>query len=391
VTIDPGVDLLLAQMLRSELGYVPDRWPEALYQLVRKWADANASSATEALRRVSQSGDQARLHDLVDAATIGFTTFFRHPEQFEHLRRVLVAIASPSRPVDVWCAGCATGEEAYSVALAAEEAGVSVRVLGTDVSPAAIRAARRGRFAARRTGALPGGVQIWDAPEPLKKAVRFEVASLVGGAPAAGLGPFDLIFCRNVLIYFDRQHVKSILSRLRAHLRPEGAIVVAPGDGVLPIPEDLVRGPAIGWLHPAAGGTRMPAPSAPGLLPASLPQNPPRAGHPHAPPAVSTPRPAPPAAPRAEATTLERASRLLGSGDLAQAETLLREILDSDLESPSAWFLLGETLLQRGERSQALVAFSRAARCAPRDDGIDADALKRAAARRAESLAKPRR
>ncbi len=143
---------------------------------------------------------------LLDAATVGHTSFFRHPEQFEKLRAELPRLASKRRrPLRIWSAACSTGEEPYSVALLAEQAQTSVEILATDVNPVAIRIASAGRYSASRPGKLPGppGSTCWQAPEELKRRITFEVGSIVDEEPREG-SPFDLIFCRNVLIYFDR-------------------------------------------------------------------------------------------------------------------------------------------------------------------------------------------
>ncbi len=325
------------------------------------------------LARLRDPPDGPELEALLDAVTVGHTSFFRHAEQFGELGRVLVSTSGRRRaPIRVWSAGCSTGEEAYSIALTAAEAGVEVQVLGTDVNPAAIRTARNGRYENLRTHRLPLENGVWAAPPRIASMVRFEVASLVSDSPALGEGPFDLIFCRNVLIYFAHDAVAQILETLAERLRLDGALVVSPADALLPVPPCLVRKTAPGWLGVAAdaSGRYQRATSiggGPGMAGSLLVL------------------PAPD-----EATPIERAARLLGSGQGLEAEAALTGLLNAEPDDIEAWFLLGEALLQREQPVQARAAFLRASRCTPKQaSGVDGQALKWAACRRAEGLLDP--
>jgi chemotaxis protein methyltransferase CheR len=364
-----AVDVLLAQVLGTRLGYVPQSWPRRVHDLVARSAAAARTDVAAWLAHLIGRNDSPELEALLDAATIGHTMFFRHTEQFGELANALVAIhGRRGVPVRVWSAGCSTGEEVYSIAVTAAEVGVEVQVLGTDVNPAAIRVARGGRYQNLRTDrlALEGGA--WTAPWHISRMVRFEVASLVGDDPALGEGPFDLIFCRNVLIYFGHEACSVILETLTEHLRPEGALIVSPADAVLPLPPGLVRGTLPGWLRVSV---EPPAPSRRSLSA--------YAGMDGAGPCVVLPTPD-------EPTPIDRAARLLGAGQGVEAETVLTELLNADPDHIAAWFLLGEALLQREEAAQARAAFVRASRCTPQASGVDGEALKSAAIRRAESL-----
>jgi chemotaxis protein methyltransferase CheR len=363
------VDVLLMQLLGTRLGYVPQSWPRRVYDLVARSAAAARVDDAAWLARLLGSSDSPALETLLDAATIGHTMFFRHPEQFAELASALVStFRRRGVPVRVWSAGCSTGEEAYSIAVTAAEVGVEVQVLGTDVNPAAIRAARRGRYENVRTDRLALESGTWTAPWRISRMVRFEVASLVGDDPALGEGPFDLIFCRNVLIYFGHEDAEVILGSLSEHLRPDGALVVSPADAVLPLPPSLARGTAPGWLRLSE---EPPAPSRRSLS-AFVGLD-----------AAGTVAAQP--APR-EPTPIDRGARLLGAGQGSEAEAVLTELLNAEPDNIAAWFLLGEALLQREEPAQARAAFLRAARCTPHASGVDGEALKWAAVRRAEAL-----
>jgi chemotaxis protein methyltransferase CheR len=250
--------------------------------------------------------------------------------------------------------------------MVAEDAGVTARILATDISRARIEEARTGNYSPRAARKIPGSAdRAWRAPATLKRSIRFEVAPLTGPDPSRGYGPFDLIFCRNVLIYFDVEEGLSIVRTLLSRLKPEGALVVAPTEAVVraswrrPDPDAPV-----GWFVP----DRAPATSARAASPLR-----------HA-----APDPTPPAKRPSHPETpgLEEAARLLSAGDTKAAERMLGAFLNEDPEHAEGWFLLGEALFARGELTQAKAAFRRAAR-GTRFGDVDPQTLKDAALRRA--------
>ncbi|WP_437757173.1 CheR family methyltransferase [Sorangium sp. So ce1389] len=372
---DPLLERALERLLSPRLGHAPSRWPETLYLHLRERAVASGQTEAEYVERVGQGSEAAPLAMLLDAATIGHTAAYRHPEQFERLRRAITGAGLAGRrpgPLRIWCAGCSTGEEAYSAAECAEAAGVDAAVLGTDVNPVAIAVARSGLLPQRSAvGAPLPAAWAGRVPEALRRRVRFEVASLTAAQPALGAGPFDVIFCRNVLIYFEREQVPRLLARLAAELVPGGYLILSPAEGILPLPPELGRGPAPGWLQLAEGDDAAAVESAP-----------PSRRAPGAAAAESAP---------AQAPGVEEAARLLSAGRAADAEQVLSRLLNADPDHLEGWFLLGEALLARGERAQARAAFLRVLRCSTGGArGVDAEALRRAAARRAEALRDPR-
>ncbi|WP_437600764.1 CheR family methyltransferase [Sorangium sp. So ce590] len=406
---DRSLERALARVLSPRLGHVPSRWPETLYLHVRERAQRAGQGEAEYVERVGQAGEAALLAMLLDAATIGHTAAYRHPEQFGRLQRALVGLAARRPgPLRIWCAGCSTGEEAYSAAQSAQAAGVDAAVLGTDVNPVAIAVARSGLLPQRRSvGAPLPAAWAERVPEALRRRVRFEVASLTDAQPALGAGPFDVIFCRNVLIYFDREQVPRLLGRLAAELVPDGHVILSPAEGILPLPPELRRGPAPGWLRLPEGDVG-PEPASPRAPVAQVEEEsgpvsarggtavggvPALAQPPGA--AVAQPPGAavaqPPGAAVAQDRRAEAAARLLSAGRAAEAEQVLSALLNADPEHLEGWFLLGEALLARGERAQARAAFQRVLRCsAAGARNVDPDALRRAAVRRAEALRDPR-
>ncbi len=186
-----------------------------------------------------EGGAEATRQEFINAMTTNLTRFFREAAHFELLARLLAA-ASAGRPLAIWCAGCSTGEEPYTIAMTALETlgerATTLRVLATDVDTEVLATAAAGiypeeaardmdrarlrRFFLAGTGANGGKIRV--RPE-VGSLVRFEHHNLRGQAwPAAA--SFDAIFCRNVLIYFDQKSQAEVLERFRACLRPQGVL-----------------------------------------------------------------------------------------------------------------------------------------------------------------------
>ncbi|HZY03438.1 MAG TPA: protein-glutamate O-methyltransferase CheR [Anaeromyxobacteraceae bacterium] len=206
----------------------------ALRSAVLDAAGALGLGAPELLSRLRQA-DPAAIEALVEHSVVGETYFYRHPEQFAALQRHLFVQPGPIR---AWCAGCATGEEPYSLAMALLEGGreeVGDRVLATDVSERALERARRGAYDPWSLRRLPaellgrylgaeGEVRLV-APR-VRQMVSFARHNLVTDPPPGG--PFDLVLCRNVLIYFAPVVAAEVLYRLLSTVRPGGFLALGP-------------------------------------------------------------------------------------------------------------------------------------------------------------------
>jgi len=193
----------------------------------------------------SPAGDQELAH-LLDLITVPETRFFREQRQFAVLGEVVLptlARARPARgPLRLWSAACATGEEACSLAVTALEAlpGWRIDVLGTDVSNRALATARRGWYPAQRLAGVPeplrgryfrpraGGYEL--GPD-LRQALSYRRLNLaVDPGPLAGIGPMDVIFCENVLIYLEAEAARRLLQTLASALRDDGWLFVGSSE-----------------------------------------------------------------------------------------------------------------------------------------------------------------
>ena len=197
------------------------------------------------------TGDKSgrALSSMADALTTNHTSLFREPAHFQFLRRWFATELRRNRIARIWSAGCATGEEPYSIAscavdeLGAETAARYVNILATDISTRALQTAARGVYPAARfeelsadwlsrhllrgTGRWTGSYQF--RPE-IRSLVRFGQVNLAHTLP--NLGTFSIIFCRNVLIYFDREMQERVINDLAQRLEPGGLLLIGHSEGL---------------------------------------------------------------------------------------------------------------------------------------------------------------
>jgi chemotaxis protein methyltransferase CheR len=195
------------------------------------------------------------LEHMLDALTTKHTAFLREPEHFDFLKTELRRRWGAAATVDVWSAACASGEEAYSIVFCAAEEGRSgrcgVRVLATDLSDRALTIARTGEYPAARLNVLPPAwtrsffvrAQQRDPatfrvrPE-VRAAIEFRRLNLIGDAAPARR--FQVIFCRNVMIYMDRAMQQRALRLLISRLDPGGILFTGHAESLSGMNHDLV-------------------------------------------------------------------------------------------------------------------------------------------------------
>ena len=218
-----------------------------LERLVRLHA---CDSFTSYLALVSRTRTGPVFTEFIDTLTTNHTGFWREPEHFIYLLETILR-RQKSR-IRVWSAGCATGEEPYTIGMCALEAGVvNCRIVASDISRSALNTATSGRYDGARLRDLPAGwTDRYLSPPGAgggnTRAVSGSVRGMVDFAPVnllepfSRLGTFDVIFCRNVMIYFEQSTRDDLVGRLAAQITTGGYLFTAHSESLLRLPAGLV-------------------------------------------------------------------------------------------------------------------------------------------------------
>jgi len=240
----------LCELLREHAGLSFDAGKSALIESrTRRRLQALGLTDYGAYLRLLDSADGAReLVQLVDAVATGVTQFFREPEHFAFAAAAARRAATGERRLHFWSAGCATGEEPYSLAMvlhAGLPTSADWRILATDISTLALQRAQQGNYTPAQAAAVPDrhrATAFATAAGPdgdllrivddLKRRVLFRRLNL-GRTPFPIRGDFDAVFCRNVLIYFDPGQRSAAVAEFHRLLRPGGHLIVGPSETLL--------------------------------------------------------------------------------------------------------------------------------------------------------------
>jgi chemotaxis methyl-accepting protein methylase len=293
--------------------------------------------------------DDAAFQELLDRVTVQHSYFFRDPNQFLALTELLAA--APPGPGTIWSAASGNGQEAYSLAMLLDESGrPDWRVLATDVSEPALARARVGRYSkqevrgispARLRRSFAHSADGWEVVPRLRERVDIRRHNLSAAHPPLPGASFSIIFCRNVLIYFDQPGVAACVGRLVACLPPGGYLFLgfsetleAGSHGL-----DLVRvGDA--FVYRRRSARAKPAP--------------------HRTAIKTLPRPAPVRSPAEPLRLLTDGERAFAAGDRAGAIRAFRQATYLEPDEPVGYFQLGTALEQSGDRREARRAFAAA-------------------------------
>ena len=195
------------------------------------------------------------LINLIDALTTNHTSFFREPAHFDFMRKTFLPEWKDRGTIGIWSAACSTGEEPYSIAMCILEelGGVApgkVRILATDISTRVLAKAGQGIYPAERFEGLPGlqlrrywlrGEGDWAgcyrAKKELRALVEFRRLNLL--KPVPKIGHFQLIFCRNVMIYFDKPTQQRVVELLAGCLEPGGYLLTGHAESLTGIEHGL--------------------------------------------------------------------------------------------------------------------------------------------------------
>ena len=190
--------------------------------------------------------DEEEFKELMNLVTINETSFFRFPQQFEAMRKFVIpeiieGKAANDRQFRVWSAGCSTGEEPYTIAMTLLDSGIEglgyqLEVMGTDVSTNALLRAKQGVYPARGLLSIPSSVssrffeptsQGHLVSERARKLVSFQYHNLIKEPyPLALMGNWDIIFCRNVTIYFRLESTRRVVENFYESLNPGGYLFI---------------------------------------------------------------------------------------------------------------------------------------------------------------------
>jgi chemotaxis protein methyltransferase CheR len=236
-----------------------------LEKLARDLTYANLGTLVADVRR--DAGTVTR--QLIEALTTHETLFFRDVRPFEALKREilppLIAARQAARQLTIWSAACSTGQEIFSVAMLLKEnfpevLSWPVKLYATDISGQVVERAMQGRFQQLEVNrGLPAAMLVkyferdgvdWKVKDEIRKMVRFEQLNLLHAWPS-DLRP-DIVLLRNVLIYFNVQTKKELLTRVRQTLRPDGALLLGAAETTLGIDDGWERAPGsvTPWYRP---------------------------------------------------------------------------------------------------------------------------------------------
>lgn len=253
-TAPPSIDAesfeRLARIVHGETGIVLSENKKSLLvsRLARRVKELGIQGFPEYCAVVQNNRDELR--KLTSLLTTNVTSFFREPHHFRTLEQDilpgLVEGARKGRRVRIWSAGCSSGQEPYSIAITVLEAlpdaaQHDIRVLATDIDPAMVAAAKRGTYPADGAnlperlvrkyfegGAVKGGTLR--IGETARRLITFAELNLLQSWPFRG--PFDVIFCRNVVIYFDAETKAKLWGRFAEVLTPDGYLFTGHSERV---------------------------------------------------------------------------------------------------------------------------------------------------------------
>jgi len=217
--------------------------------------NSGCRSFDEYYNHVVEDSTGAALINLIDALTTNHTSFFREPAHFDFLRKTLLPEWKNRASIEIWSAACSSGEEPYSIAMCILEelgraASGKVRILATDISTRVLAAAEKGIYPGERFEALsPTQLRTYwlrgernfagsyRAKKEMRALIQFRRLNLL--EPVSRIGPCALIFCRNVMIYFDKPTQRQVVERLAGCLEPDGYLLTGHAESLTGIEHGL--------------------------------------------------------------------------------------------------------------------------------------------------------
>jgi chemotaxis protein methyltransferase CheR len=231
---------------------------------------AAAASLSELVQKLKGAEPEPLTLDVVEAMTTNESFFFRDKIPFDHFRDTimpaLLAARGAQRRVRIWCAACSTGQEPYSLAICLKEmsqqvAGWCVEIISTDISREVLEKAKAGiysQFEVQR--GLPIQLlmkyftqvgEMWQIAPDIRAMVQYRPLNLL--QDFSQLGTFDVVFCRNVLIYFDQERKIDVLGRLARVMEPDGYLLLGAAETVVGLTETFKPVPDRRALYTPSG------------------------------------------------------------------------------------------------------------------------------------------
>jgi chemotaxis protein methyltransferase CheR len=248
--VGPAQFETVRRLIRDAVGIDLKPGKEALVaaRLAKRLRLNGAGSLQEYLEQVKRDATGERQAELIDDLTTNFTSFWREPSHFEFVRDCLAPAWAARKEATVWSAACSSGEEPYSLAFVLDAAlgdrAGRVRIRASDISRRSLEMAETAIYPVDRLQDLPAdwlrryfqkGEGRWEGQYRLKPAmrsrVRFERRNLM--EPLDGVPACAVIFCRNVMIYFDRSTQEALVRRLAARLEPGGCLFIGHSEGLI--------------------------------------------------------------------------------------------------------------------------------------------------------------
>jgi chemotaxis protein methyltransferase CheR len=381
----PALDALATLLLeRVGLKIAPDGYHGLKLALSARMPALGIDDASEYVRRLRELAGEHELRSLLPLVTVGKTDFFRDAKQFHALGAKLLPdlrdrCRAEGRKLSIWSAGCATGEEPYSLAMLLVELGLKpseASIWATDLNPAAVESARMGRYPMRRMGGLsPERIRRFfrvtedgfEVEAALREYIGFEGHNLA--APIyAKVAPssFDLILCRNVIIYFDLPTIRGVMDRFLAALRPGSHLLLGYSESLFRVYDKFemveVEGAFI-YRRPVVQALPRPTREVPAVSPLPVPRRvtgevPAQASRPKPPEARAESKPA-----TAHATPVERLAGIaqqMEKGEFEQALTAVLALAQEETNDLAALLTLGNLYSLLGRAGEAREAFAQA-------------------------------
>ena len=246
-----------AKLIYNESGiYLKDTKLTLLSNRLRKRLNAlKLKTFSEYYDYINSLSDRSKeIESLIDVVSTNETYFYRNEKQFESLiGECLPEIAkrnSDQKKLKIWSAGCSTGEEPYTIGICILEAGNlfqgwGIEIIATDIAPSVLDFAKKGEYSGRRIDKVRpellkkyfiNNSEIFTIKDDVKKIVNFKSLNLFKDSYPANI---DIIFCRNVMIYFDKEHQKKLLSGFYRSIKNKGYLFLGHSETIHSISEDF--------------------------------------------------------------------------------------------------------------------------------------------------------